>query len=50
LISAKRDGSGLRSNATSAESTFVRGRNTVRATGWKPVRSVASWTSTDTHP
>ena len=31
-------------------STFGGGRKTVRATGWKPVRSAASWTSTETAP
>ncbi len=36
--------------ATSADSTFGRGLNTSRETGWKPVRSAASWTSTDTLP
>ena len=40
----------MRRNATSAESTFGRGRNTVRETGWKPVRSAASWTRTETAP
>src|SRR5262249_37103680 len=50
LISPKRAGSGLRTNATRAESTFGRGRKTLRETGWKPVRSVASWTSTETAP
>ena len=40
----------MRRNATSAESTFGRGRNTSRETGWKPVRSVASCTSTETAP
>ena len=32
----------MRRNATSADSTLGRGRNTSRDTGWKPVRSVAS--------
>ena len=40
----------IRRNATSAESTFGRGRNTSRDTGWKPVRSAASCTSTETAP
>ena len=40
----------MRRKATSAESTFGRGRNTSRDTGWRPVRSVASWTSTETAP
>src|SRR5439155_14316349 len=40
----------VRRNATSAESTFGRGRNTSRDTAWKPVRSAASCTSTDTAP
>ena len=40
----------MRRNATSAESTFGRGRKTSRETGWKPVRSVASCTSTETAP
>ena len=46
----KRSGSGRRRKATSAESTFGGGRKTVRETGWKPVRSAASWTSTETAP
>ena len=50
LIRSKRSGSGTRRNATSAESTFGGGRKTVRATGWKPVRRAASWTSTETAP
>ena len=50
LTIANRGGSSVRRNATSAESTFGGGRNTVRATGWKPVRSAASCTSTDTAP
>ena len=37
-------------NATSADSTFGFGRNTSRETGCRPVRSVASWTSTETEP
>ena len=37
----------VRRKATSADSTFGRGRKTSRETGWKPVRSVASCTSTD---
>ena len=40
----KRSGSSRRRKATSAESTFGCGLNTVRATGWKPVRSAASCT------
>ena len=47
---AKSGGSSRRRKATSAESTFGRGRKTVRETGWKPVRSAASWTSTETAP
>ena len=43
-------GSSVRRNATSADSTLGRGRNTSRETGWKPVRSAASWTSTLTAP
>src|SRR5262249_6966758 len=39
-----------RRNATSAESTFGRGRNTSRETAWKPVRSATSCTSTETAP
>src|SRR5688572_8341594 len=50
LTLRKSSGSTVRRNATSAESTFGRGRNTVRATGWNPVRSAASWTSTETAP
>src|SRR4051812_11198854 len=48
--SPNRAGSGRRRNATSAESTFGRGRKTSRETGWKPVRSVASWSRTETAP
>ena len=40
----------VRRNATSADSTFGRGRKTSRETEWKPVRSVASWRSTETAP
>ena len=40
----------VRRNATSAESTFGGGRKHVRATGWKPMRSVASCRTTDTAP
>src|SRR5215218_1377826 len=43
-------GLGRRRKATSAESTFGGGRKTVRETRWKPVRSAASWTSTETAP
>ena len=43
-------GSATRRKATSAESTFGGGLKTVRDTGWKPVRSAASCTSTDTAP
>ena len=43
-------GSSRRRNATSAESTFGGGRKTVRETGWKPVRSAASWRRTETAP
>src|SRR5439155_18119435 len=43
-------GSPVRRKATSAESTFGRGRNTVGGTGWKPVRSATSCTRTDTAP
>src|SRR5262245_37146043 len=50
LIATNSFGSGFRRNATSAESTLGGGRKTVRETGWKPVRSVASWTSTETAP
>ena len=50
LTSGHSSGSGLRLNATSAESTFGRGRKTSRVTGWQPVRSVASCTSTETAP
>src|SRR6185437_16434796 len=41
---------GRRRNATSIESTLGWGTNTVRDTGRAPVRSQASWTSTDTAP
>src|SRR5579872_6211555 len=47
---AKLSGKPVRRNATSAESTFGRGRNTARETGCSPVRSVASCTSTETAP
>ncbi len=50
LIRAKPGGSGILRKATRAESTFGGGRKTVRETGWKPVRSVASCTSTETAP
>ena len=40
----------MRRKATSAESTFGCGRKTVRETAWNPVRSAASWTSTETAP
>ena len=50
LTPAKSSGSATRRKATSAESTFGGGRNTVRETGWKPVRSAASCTSTETAP
>src|SRR5262249_26876828 len=50
LIREKLSGSSVRRKATSAESTFGGGRKTVRETGWNPVRSAASWTSTDTAP
>ena len=43
-------GGEIRSNATSAESTLGGGRNTVRETGWKPVRRAWRRTSTDTAP
>ena len=41
---------GRRRNATSIESTFGWGTNTLRDTARAPVRSQASWTSTDTAP
>ncbi len=50
FTAGKSDGSGRRRNATSAESTFGWGRKTVRETAWKPVRSAASWMSTETAP
>ena len=50
LTRRSRPGSGRRRKATRAESTFGGGRKTVRETGWKPVRSAASWTSTETAP
>src|SRR5579871_134383 len=50
LSRAKSAGITVRRNATSAESTLGGGRKTVLETGWKPVRSAASWTSTDTAP
>ncbi len=40
----------MRRKATSAESTFGGGRKTVGETGWKPVRSAVSRTSTETAP
>ena len=43
-------GAGIRSKATSADSTFGGGRKTVRETGWKPVRTAWSRTSTETAP
>src|SRR4051812_40857024 len=46
----KSAGSSVRRKATSAESTFGWGRKTVRETAWEPVRSAASWTSTETAP
>src|SRR5579884_3708080 len=50
LIRAYSAGSATRRNATSAESTFGAGRNALRATGWKPLRSHTSCTSTETAP
>src|SRR5215204_2854028 len=47
---AKARGPSIRSNATSAESTFGRGRKTDRETAWKPVRRVMSCMSTETAP
>ena len=41
---------GRRRKATSAESTFGSGANTLRDTGRRPSRSQASCTSTDTAP
>ena len=48
--SAGRGGPGTRSKATSAESTFGGGRNTVRAIAWNPVRRALSRISTETAP
>ena len=50
LDAGQPSGRPVRSNATSAESTFGCGRKTVRETGWKPVRRVASCISTETAP
>ena len=49
-LDLRRGPGAIRRNATSAESTFGRGRKTSRETGWRPVRSAASWTSTETAP
>ena len=40
----------VRSNATSSDSTFGRGRKTSRETGWEPRGLLSSWITTETAP